>query len=128
MEKSKININVKGTILILLLYAIVFPAVAQTSPKTTSLKLKIKIDSNYLEVADADFTIKMPQDRAVNACNALGNGWRLPNARELEAMYEQLFVFGKGGFKKDKYWSSLSHYDFDRLEVERVGSISTLHF
>ena len=59
------------------------------------------------KVADADFPEKMTWYEAVEACEALGNGWRLPTVAELRGMNVYLHFFGKGNFRTDGgYWSS----------------------
>jgi len=62
--------------------------------------------SRKLEVADQDLPKSMNWDDAVRASQNLGNGWRLPDADELKAMYEQLHKQGKCNFGDYWYWSS----------------------
>jgi len=60
-----------------------------------------------IQVAKEDQEIKMNWNMAMQACQNLGDGWRLPKKEELEAMHEQLHKQGKGNFKTDwVYWSS----------------------
>ena len=47
---------------------------------------------------------------ANKACAALGRGWRLPTMVELEVMYKELHLKGKGNFCGDcLYWSSTEY-------------------
>jgi len=62
-------------------------------------------------VAIKDFKIPMTWPQAVQACKDLGNGWRLPNIDELEAIYHQLHKKKIGDFKNKWYWSSTPHSD-----------------
>ena len=71
-------------------------------------------------VAKADFLKKMDWEEAKQACENLGNGWRLPDKDELVAMYEQLFREGKGDFKDEVYWSG-SQYDPNAAWVMSFG-------
>ena len=72
-----------------------------------SLYIEHPITGEQIQVAESDFPDKMTWDQAMSACAGLGNGWRLPNQEELEAMYLQLHKQGKGNFKEVFYWSSL---------------------
>ena len=62
-------------------------------------------DEPLFVVAKADFPKEMDWEEAKQACENLGNGWRLPDKDELYSMYEQLHKEGKGDFKDDYYWS-----------------------
>ena len=66
----------------------------------------ININGKSIQVATSDALHRMNWVSANNFCNNLGNGWRLPSMEELEAMYEQLHLKGKGNFKRNSYWSS----------------------
>jgi hypothetical protein len=60
-------------------------------------------------VAKGDFPNFMTWEEANQACENLGNDWRLPNIDELEAMYGQLHRQRKGNFSNSEdsfYWSS----------------------
>jgi hypothetical protein len=59
-----------------------------------------------LQVANKDFSDQMTWNKAIDACEKLGSGWRLPTIEELEAIYEQLHNKGQGNFKESDYWSS----------------------
>jgi hypothetical protein len=75
------------------------------------LEIKSPITGELLQVAENDFEYKMTWYQAKNACNDLGNGWRLPTIEELKAMYKQLHKNGQGNFIAECcYWSS-TEYD-----------------
>lgn len=56
-----------------------------------------------IEIANCIFD-PMTWDEAVKACEALGDGWRLPNKEELAWMYEHKDEIG--GFGEGWFWSS----------------------
>ena len=57
-----------------------------------------------IEVAQNDFTEKMPWEDAKKACVELGEGWRLPTIEEAKKLYK--FRDKIGGFQKYSYWTS----------------------
>jgi len=61
------------------------------------------IESN-LEVAQYDFPIEMMSDDAQKACEALGDGWRLPTPFELNILYKNKVKIG--GFIDGWYCTS----------------------
>ncbi len=61
-----------------------------------------------LEVAQYDFPEEMTWEDALDACNKLGEGWRVPNRDELNTLYQNMDKIG--GFADDYYWSS-TEYD-----------------
>ena len=65
-----------------------------THPTT---KIEIEIAENDLE--------SMSWEDAEKACEALGAGWRLPTTLELDTMYKNLHINGKGNFSNVDYWS-----------------------
>jgi hypothetical protein len=73
------------------------------------LEIKSPITGERLQVAENDFENEMNWYQAKSACNDLGNGWRLPTKSELELMYNELHLRGKGNFKNSGYWSSTEH-------------------
>jgi hypothetical protein len=92
--------------------------------KTTtcsSCEGKGEITLYQFEVADVDFprmngsnSDGMNWFQARAACEALGNGWRLPTPMEFQAMYVTLHVRGKGNFKSQySYWSE----EYDALHA-----------
>jgi len=58
-------------------------------------RLTIQVDGSSIQVANKDLPYQMTWREAMNACDKLGNGWRIPNKKELEAMFEQLHQQGK---------------------------------
>ncbi|MBL7765796.1 MAG: retroviral-like aspartic protease family protein [Chitinophagaceae bacterium] len=67
------------------------------------------IKTDKLEIAQYDFEKRMTWFSAEYACDALGNGWRLPTKEELNDMFNQKDKIG--GFAEDTYWSS-TEYDY----------------
>jgi hypothetical protein len=57
-----------------------------------------------LQVAEKDFPNQMNWAEAKKACEALGEGWRLPSKDELNSMYINRNEIG--GFTTVAYWSS----------------------
>ena len=57
---------------------------------------------------------------AKKACANLGNGWRLPTLEELQVMYKELHLKGKGGFPGGWcwYWSSTLNDDGEAWNVQ----------
>ena len=51
----------------------------------------------------------MEWEQAEQACENLGNGWRLPSLKELEIVYKNRIQIG--GFEEDHYWSSSEPLD-----------------
>ena len=73
----------------------------------TNLEIVYSMDGkSAFAVARTDFPNTMTWEEAKQACENLGNGWRLPDQDELVAMYEQLHKEGKGNFSDYWYWSS----------------------
>ena len=60
-----------------------------------------------IEVAQYDFPKEMNLDDAKEACEALGQGWRLPDYYELELLFQKKDKIG--GFANIYYWSSKEH-------------------
>jgi hypothetical protein len=58
-----------------------------------------------IEVASSDFKDKMNWDDAKNACDSLGDGWRLPTVDEFELIFSELFQKGNGNFQMSYYWT-----------------------
>ena len=58
-----------------------------------------------LEIAEADLGV-MSWNEAMDACAALGDGWKLPNKDELNLMYTNLKQKALGGFGEGWLWSS----------------------
>ena len=66
----------------------------------------ITIHGKTVQVAQNDIEVAMDWYNAMDICQSLGNGWRLPSKEELMAMCEQLHNKGKGNFYDLSYWSS----------------------
>ena len=69
-----------------------------------------------LEIAQNDFLEEMDWDTAIQSCLDIGDGWRLPNDKELDSLYNNKDLIG--GFNGYYYWSSTEHnndgtYDYD---------------
>ena len=80
------------------------------------------IESN-LEVAQYDFPIEMMSDDAQKACEALGDGWRLPTKSELNNLYKNQDKIG--GFVHFVYWSSSSSKDDGRYRWRQEFSFGS---
>lgn len=65
-----------------------------------------------LEVMTEDLGV-MEWPKAEQACESLGNGWRLPSLEELEILHKKRKRIG--GFKVDHYWSSTESKDSNIL-------------
>ena len=61
-----------------------------------------------LEVMKEDLGV-MDWKQAEQACEKLGNGWRLPSLEELEIVYKNRMQIG--GFEEGHYWSSSESLD-----------------
>ena len=57
------------------------------------------VTGKKIEVALKDFPHKLNLEQALDACNGLGNGWRLPTRDELEIVHQDLYLRGKVKFK-----------------------------
>jgi len=73
------------------------------------LQIVIPISDEVLEVSDKDLSNNMDWKEAIAACEKIGEGWRLPNIDEIEAVYTQLHKLGIGSFNDRIYWSSSEH-------------------
>ena len=63
-----------------------------------------------IEVAQYDFPEEMTWEDALDTCNKLGEGWRLPNLDELKTLYQNKDKIG--GFAGNVYWSSTEYGDY----------------
>lgn len=80
------------------------------SLSTSTIGKSIRIGN--LEVAQFDFPDSMTWDDAVNACAALGKGWRLPTKNELNVLYQnkgKIGGFASASNSSSSYWSSTEH-------------------
>jgi hypothetical protein len=74
-----------------------------------------------LQVAEYDFHSEMNYYDAKKACEALGDGWRLPTIFEAELMYKELHLKRKGNFEKKgfyqrygSYWCEKDYNDYSK--------------
>jgi hypothetical protein len=65
------------------------------------------IEIGNLLVAQYDYPQNLDWDNANKACQALGDGWRLPTKDELNTLYKNRTRIG--GFLETFYWSSTEH-------------------
>jgi len=105
------------------------------------------INGKTIQIAKQDFPADLNWDDAMNACKDLGDGWRLPSIRELEAMHRKIHLNKRGNFKDDRlYWSSSlkgandawslgfgsgksyggDHDDYDKKYTRHVRAVRTL--
>ena len=63
-----------------------------------------------LEVSKQDLSVRMSWENAKKVVKELKDGWRLPNRKELDLLYENRKIIG--GFKNKPYWS-LTENGFD---------------
>jgi hypothetical protein len=96
--------------------------------RTMQLYIKHPITGDIIQVGENDFSNEMNWDQAMEACNVLGNGWRLPDVEELLVIYEELHTQGKGNLKDGCYWSSSQSNMFGALEVSfGDGKVNTIN-
>ena len=76
--------------------------------ESTMTDIENKIIIGSLEVMKEDLGL-MEWEQAEQACENLGNGWRLPSLKELEIVYKNRIQIG--GFEEDHYWSSSEPLD-----------------
>jgi hypothetical protein len=70
------------------------------------LTIEHPLTGEKLQIANKDFSSQMNWYDAIDACEKLGSGWRLPTYEELLAMYEELHEKGQGNFEEACYWCS----------------------
>lgn len=84
--------------------------------------MKIEIISpdnkSKLRVFDCDFGPFNYQD-ALNACAALGSGWRIPSEEELFIIYEHIQKNYPNDIKKFNYWTC----SIKKVEDERISEL-----
>ena len=69
----------------------------------------VKIEN--LEVVQFNFPNSMNWVDAIKACEALGDGWKLPTKDQLNTLYKNKEKIG--GFANDAYWSATNYENFD---------------
>jgi len=77
------------------------------------IEITSPITGERIQVAKNDFENEMDWHNALQACKELGNGWRLPTQPEQEVIYKELYLKGKGNFKKKSYWSNKEEGKYD---------------
>ena len=85
----------------------IIDTVKAESPINPIIGKTYKIEN--IEVAEKDFPNQMNWQSAKDACESLGNGWRLPTKDELNVLYENKYNIGV--FAKKFYWSSTEYDD-----------------
>ena len=63
-----------------------------------------------LEIAQYDFEEQLTWDEAINACAALGDGWRLPTRQELNEIVAHKENIE--GLTATYYWSSTKYFNY----------------
>jgi len=79
-------------------------AKAKAKYKSSQTTYTIKPEFEAFEVYHEDLEGRFTWDEAKEACEALGEDWRLPTKEELNEMYKKRDVVG--GFANINYWSS----------------------
>ena len=85
--------------------------------ESTMTDIENKIIIGSLEVMKEDLGV-MEWEQAEQACENLGNGWRLPSLKELEIVYKNRIQIG--GFEEDHYWSSSEPLDVSISNVMMI--------
>lgn len=69
------------------------------------LMIKLSENSNeQLEIYPLEYENLFDWHEANLECEKLGGDWRLPTVKEMELIYNQLFIKDLGHFKKKEYW------------------------
>ena len=94
-------------------------------------EIKNPKNGSILQVAEFDFHSEMNFHDAKNACNILGNDWRLPTIAEAELIYKMLHLKGKGNFDRKgiyqwfgSYWCEKDGYGFSQVFSFKDGSVN----
>ena len=115
LKENFFKLLIGSSIFILSIGVLIYILTATQTPLSANDKIigePIRIGK--LEVAQFDFPKYMFWVEAVDACKALGSGWRLPTKSELNLLYKNMNKIG--GFAPEGYWS--------RSRVEKsLGSI-----
>ena len=72
--------------------------IANVGVETQNLIFNHPVTGERIEVALNDFPNSMTWTDAIEACNNLGNNWRLPTILELKTIYELIHKKGIGNF------------------------------
>jgi hypothetical protein len=73
-----------------------------------------------LEIAQNNFSQEMDCDTAFQSCLDLGDGWRLPNDKELDILYQNKDIIC--GFNDYYYWSSTEHNNDGSWDYDGEGA------
>jgi len=85
-------------------------AKAKAKYKSSQKPTVIKPEFEAFEVYSKDLEGRFAWAEAKEACEALGEGWRLPTKNELNEMYKKRDDIG--GFASDHYWSSTENGNY----------------
>lgn len=85
------------------------------------LTIEHPLTGEKLQIANRDFANEMTWDQAIEACENLGSGWRLPTAEELSTMCTDYYE----NFDATIYWS-ITEYDNDCAYAYFMESGSTI--
>ena len=88
-------------------------------------EIKNTKNGSIIQIAEFDFHSKMNYYDAINACKALGDGWRLPTISEAELIYKELHLKRKGNFEKKGYFQMFGSY---WCEKDSYGSSKVFNF
>jgi hypothetical protein len=92
-------------VVLVLAVALLFGSFSNANAQSNIVGKTVPIPIQYsLQVAQFDFPNQMNWLDAKKACEALGEGWRLPTKDELNSMYVNKNTIG--GFSTNSYWSS----------------------
>ena len=104
LKENFFKLLIGSSILILSIAVLIYIVTAtQTPPSANDKIIGEPIRIGKLEVAQFDFPKYMFWVEAVDACKALGSGWRLPTKSELNLLYKNKDKIG--GFAPENYWS-----------------------
>jgi len=84
------------------------------------LAIEHPITGEKLQIANRDFAYKMTWEQAIEACEKLGSGWRLPTVEELSTICTDYYEI----FDGTVYWS-ITEYDNDGAYAYYMESAST---
>jgi hypothetical protein len=102
---------------------------AKESIFSTSYKQKVigtTIMINNLEVAQFDFAQQMDWDLAKLACEALGDGWRLPTKKELSVLHRNQSKVWGSERRSNGIWSSTEEFSNKMAWILSGGSDGNL--
>ena len=104
LKENFFKLMIGSSILILSIGVLLYIVTStQTPPSANDKIIGEPIRIGKLEVAQFDFPKYMFWVEAVDACKALGSGWRLPTKSELNLLYKNMDKIG--GFAPEGYWS-----------------------